>query len=193
MCVNNDCNGCTGCAPVGPMGPAGPKGNAGANGTNGVSVVNSFVSNGVALIGNILYPLNTLVHLLSNGTYLNAGLINVPDPNLIVWQDMILKNGWANGVGILKAQFAIVNGFLHQRGRINFSAATDDNYATMDVGFTGDVYSSGITDKAGVDLELSQEALITINASGDISALGAVATLDGARLILDSIPPISIR
>ena len=191
-----DCGkGCSeGCVPVGPMGPQGPKGDNGTNGINGLSVVASFVSNGVTAIGNVIYPLNTLVHQLSNGSYVNAGLINIPAPATIEWLDMTLINGWANGTGSEAAQYAIFNGFLHLRGRINFSSATGDVFATIaSTGITDDIFTSGITDYAGPNLELDQEALVMINAAGDISALGASSTLDGSRLLLDSIPPISIR
>lgn len=187
--------GCSeGCVPTGPMGPPGPKGDPGTNGTNGISIIASFVSDGVTAIGNVIYPLNTLVHQLSNGTYVNAGLINIPVPATIQWVALPLLNGWTDGAGVLAAMYAIFGGFLHLRGRISFGAATDDQFATIaTAGNTGTIYTSGATDRVDGDLALDQEGLVQLSVGGAISLVGASSTLDGDRLMLDSIPPISIR
>lgn len=193
MC-DEKCGGCSACIPVGPPGPPGIPGTPGRNGNDGRGELAHFVSDGVTPIGDVIYPVNTLVVQYTDLTYQSAGVINIPVPATIQWQDMTLANGWANGVGVLKAQYAIFGGFLHLRGRIDFSSATNDNFATIPgTGITGTIYTSGATDHAGADIELDQEALITIDNAGAISALGATSTLDGSRLILDSIPPISIR
>jgi hypothetical protein len=49
----------------------------GTNGTNGISVTSAAVSDGATPINGTVYDENTLVIGLSNGTYVNAGVIDV--------------------------------------------------------------------------------------------------------------------
>ncbi len=166
-------------------------GTDGTNGTNGNGVSNVYVSDGVTAIGGTVYTVNTVVVLMSTGTYINAGEINLPS---LVWNDITLLNGWTHGTGGNAGKYAVSNGFLYLRGRLTFSSATSDTFATLaGVGNTGTLYTAGFTNHAGSLTELDQPCMITINSTGDISAIGASSLFTGSLLLLDSIPPLSIR
>lgn len=167
-------------------------GTDGTPGTNGTGISNVYVSNGSTAIGGVVYTINTVVVLLSSGIYVNAGVIGLLTPT---WNDITLLNGWTNGAGVNAAKYSIFNGFLYLRGRIDFSSATSDTFATLaGVGNTGTLYSSGATNHAGATfVELDQHSLITLDSIGNISATSTSTVFTGNLLLLDSIPPISIR
>jgi hypothetical protein len=168
------------------------QGEDGSDGSNGTGISNIYVSDGVTAIGGTVYTVNTVVVLLSTGTYINAGEIQLLTPT---WNDITLLNGWTNGTGVNVAQYSVHGGFLYLRGRINFSGASSDQFATLaSVGNTGTLYTSGATDHAGATfLELDQHSLITLDSTGNITATSTSSTFTGTRLLLDSIAPISIR
>jgi len=160
------------------------------DGTNGTGITNVYVSDGVTAIGGTVYTINTLVVLMTTGTYINAGIITITP----TWNPITLLNGWTNGTGVNVAHYSVHGGFLYLRGRIDFTGASDNIFATLaSVGNTGTLYSSAASDKVGTVTELTEIALITLTSGGDISALGASSLFTGTRIILDSIPPISIR
>jgi len=168
------------------------QGTDGTNGTNGTSVSNVYVSDGTTAIGGTVYTINTVVVLLSSGIYINAGEIQLLTPT---WNNITLLNSWTNGTGVNVAQYAVHGGFLYLRGRIDFSAATSDVFATLaGVGNTGTLYSSAATNHAGATFaELDQHSLITLDSIGNITATSTSGSFTGNLLLLDSISPISIR
>lgn len=165
-------------------------GTDGSDGTDGISVVDVTVSDGVAAIGGVVYALNSLIIELSNGTYVNAGIINASP----TWTTITLINGWTSDVGINIAKYSIHGGFLYFRGRLTYTAATNDTFATVaSLGITGNIFTTVGTDHAGANGQLDEIALFLIDSSGNISVSGANSTLTGTRVFLDSVPPISIR
>lgn len=181
-----DCEDCGGGIPAGPIGPQGPQGNDGATGAQGASVIQSFVSNGVTMINGVLYPINTLVQLLSNGEYISAGIIYTVTP--LVWNNLVLINGWTASIGANVPQYAIGNGFLYLRGALIKTDATDDAFASLDAGFT-DTVRAVIS-----DADITTPVFSAFDVSGAASELRIIeytATVQPWRL--DSVGPISIR
>lgn len=171
------------CIPVGPIGPQGPAGQAGQRGSDGLGIRQSYVSDGITPIGNIIYPVNTLVFQMTDYSYQSAGLVFEIAP--LNWIDMVLENGWAtSAVTTQIAQYAISNGFLYMRGFLNGAAATNATFTTIaNMGFSNTA-ASEISEYTGVN-----HKLITAS-SGGLLRIPAYST---AIHVLDTVPPISIR
>lgn len=184
-CTSNKGCGCE--IPLGKQGPQGPQGERGisgfngVNGVDGISVQSEYVSDGTTAIGGTVYPLNTLIMLLSNGTYINAGIIS--PVNDLVWEDLTLLNSWGVAPGFGTPQYAIDNNFIYFRG----------------------VISPGLTDNAfSVPITMSVNALSHIQDTEIASSSPSIFILDtigSARILdfagqdnfmLDTIGPISI-
>lgn len=181
-----DCDDCGGNIPVGEIGPQGPKGDTGATGAAGTSVVQSFVSDGITMINGVLYPINTLVQLLSSGSYISAGVIYTITP--LVWQNLELINGWTASIGANAPQYAIGNGFLYLRGAVIKTGATDDAFASLDAGFTDTVRS------VVSDADVTTPVFSAFDVAGAASELRIIEYTNTSQpWRLDSVGPISIR
>ncbi len=160
-------------------------GEDGTNGTNGVSVSNVYVSDGTTAIGGTTYTINTVVILLSSGTYINAGEIQLLE---LDWQDLTILNGFTAGTGVHKPQYAVHNNLLYQRGTIDASTCGGSTayitYATISAGFTNTIYSN----ISSIDYP-STVTRLEVLAAGDLKIRAAGAL----TWSLDSISPISIR
>lgn len=157
----------------------------GTDGTNGTSVSNVYVSDGTTAIGGTVYTVNTVVVLLSSGTYINAGEIQLLELN---WQDLTILNGFTAGTGVHKPQYAIHNNLLYQRGTIDASTCGGSTayitYASISGGFTDTIYSN----ICSTDYP-STVTRLEVLAAGDLKIRSAGALVWS----LDSISPISIR
>lgn len=164
-------------------------GTDGTPGTNGTGISNVYVSDGSTSIGGTVYTVNTVVVLLSSGTYINAGIIQLLTPT---WNTITPLNSWTAGTGVNAPKYAIYNGFLYLRGTVFYSGATNTTFATLaSVGNTGTLTSSVSTNSVGAANIPS--AIFEIDSTGNVSAYDSSGIPEGTGILLDSIPPISIR
>lgn len=173
------------CIPAGPIGPQGPAGQTGQRGNDGLGIRQSYVSDGITPIGNIIYPANTLVFQMTDLSYQSAGLIYSLAP--LVWVDLVMENGWtttASGT-VDRAQYAISNGMLYLRGVINGVAATQDLFTTIATLGNSDTIATVVSE---YNTPATQK-LMSVYAGGSI----LIGSRSAAPYALDSVPPISIR
>ena len=158
-------------------------GTDGTNGTNGTSVTSVSVSNGITAIGGTVYAINTVVVLLSSGTYVNAGVINLSP----TWTSMTMLNGWSSTT----AAYTIHNGFIYFRGAASAAAATSIIFANITTGLTISVDSTVTTAGSPADTSPDTSQFTIAYTTGNLSIERGL-TIPGTYW-LDSIPPISIR
>lgn len=164
-------------------------GTSGTDGDDGVGISNIYVSDGVTSIGGTVYTVNTVVVLLSSGTFINAGEITLPN---LTWNNITLLNSWTAGIGVNVPQYAVSNGFLYLRGTANHSSATSTTLATLaGVGNTDSIITCVSTNSVGAANIPS--ALLEISSVGTLSCYDSSGLPEGTQILLDSIPPISIR
>ena len=159
-------------------------GTDGDDGTDGTSISNVYVSDGVTAIGGTVYTVNTVLVLLSTGTYINAGEIEMIPPTL-TWTDITMLNRWASGTSTNTAKYAIYNDFLYLRGTIDATLASSGTFCTLPVTNT-----NGITTSIGSTADPNVYRTLTISA---ISHNITITTYGTCTYMLDSVPPISIR
>jgi hypothetical protein len=107
-------------------------GTNGTNGTNGTSVTSAALSDGKTPIGGTVYTSGTLVIGLSDGSYINAGIIDCCTLN---WIEFEPANGWAGKAdaigGVESLYYAIdTQGLVHFRGMMDNALATNANFMT---------------------------------------------------------------
>ena len=159
-------------------------GTDGTVGTNGVGITSVSVSNGTTAIGGTVYAVNTLVVLLTSGTYVNAGLITLSP----TWVAISPLNGWTVSTN---AAYAIHNGFIYFRGTANAAAATSIIFMNHTASFTEAVASTIVT--AGSPPDSSPDiSQFDISYSPVTISIARGLTTPGIYW-LDSVPPISIR
>ena len=156
------------------------QGNNGTNGIDGTGISNVYVSNGVTAIGGTIYTENTLVVLMTTGTYINAGIIQTS----LTWLTLTMVNGWVSGVGVNVAQYAKKDGFLYFRGTIIATAATDATFASIGTTVTTTVSST----IANTVIPAAVHPFDVTNAT-DLR----VRTYGTSTWLLDSVVPISYR
>jgi len=190
MGCNKDKCGCN--IPQGEQGVQGPQGERGAAGANGldgddgaagVSTVNNTVSDGVTEINGTVYPLNTLVVELSDGTFIDAGIIS-PINNL-VWEDITLLNSWVATPGFGTPQYAIDANFLYLRGVIT-PGLTNNAFSIPGISMSANALET-IHDTAN---PAPINSIFILDTGGSVRILNFLATQDD--FMLDSVGPISI-
>jgi len=188
-CKKDNC-GCN--IPVGERGPQGPQGERGVSGANGlngtngqdgVSTVNQTVSDGVTEINGTVYPLNTLVVELSDGTFVDAGIIS-PINNL-VWEDITLLNSWTAAPGFGTPQYAIDNNFVYFRGVIT-PGNTDNAFSIPGISMSANALDC-IHDTT---IPAPINSIFIFDTIGSARILNFGATQND--FMLDSVGPISI-
>lgn len=159
-------------------------GTAGTDGDDGLGISNVFVSDGTTAIGGTVYPVNTLVTFMTNGTYINAGLIVV---NTLSWVTLPLVNGWAaHSKG--PVMYAIDNNnMLHLRGILVDAGTTNVIFANLTMGLSNDTQCV-ISDCDLTTPIMSQMILST----GNTLSITEYA-LGNGNWYLDSMPLISLR
>lgn len=159
-------------------------GEDGTDGTDGISVSNVYVSDGTTAIGGTIYTVNTLIVLLSSGTFINAGEIEMIPPTL-TWTDITMLNGWASGVSTDIAKYAVYNGYLYLRGTVDATLASSSTFCTLPVSNT-----NGIRTSIASTADPNVCRTLTIAA---ISHNLTITTYGTSTYMLDSVPPICIR
>jgi len=164
----------------------------GDDGDDGVSVVNVTVSDGVTQIGGVLYPLNHLVVELSTGSYIDAGLIEVNETP--VWNTLTLLNSWTVGGATNtpsgQCEYTIYKNFIYFRGSLDFAGATSVTFANVPSlgtavgGTTTTSIRSNIVSPGSPSTSVFQ-----ISGSGNLIIIDNL----GSQMLLDSVPPISVR
>ena len=133
----------------------------------------------------VLYPINTLVLELSNGSYINAGLINLPT---LTWTDFVLVNSWT-AVASRTPQYAISSdNILYVRGALNNSSATASIFTNLTMGITAPSLESVISD---CDTTTPVFSEITFSQTNTIAI--TEYTNGNGIWSLDSVNPISLR
>lgn len=126
-CENKCSETTTGCScygngiviPTGAQGEQGEQGPQGLQGDQGVSVSDSIVSDGSTAIGGVVYPLNTVVLELSDGTFLDSGIINV-NVSPLVWNVLPMNGDFTSNPFGFVAEYSIdPYGVLRFRGRVS--------------------------------------------------------------------------
>lgn len=110
-------------------------GTDGTDGEDGISISNVYVSDGKTAIGGTVYTENSVIILLSNGSYVNAGEISLPTQ---AWTNLTLVNSWT-AVSGYTPQYLISNGWIYLRGALNNSSATSQVFAYLTMGLTNEV------------------------------------------------------
>jgi len=187
-----DCNKTScGCKSVpqgeqGVQGPQGERGAAGANGLDGdpgISVVDQTVSDGVTEIGSTVYPLNSLIIELSDGSFIDAGIIS--PINELVWEDITLLNSWTATPGFGTPQYAIDNNFLYLRGVIT-PGLTNNAFSIPGILMSANVLET-IHDTSN---PAPINSIFILDTIGSVRILNFAGTQDD--FMLDSVGPISI-
>lgn len=162
------------------------QGDDGTSGTNGTGVSNVYVSDGVTAIGGTVYTVNTVLVLLSTGSYINAGeieMVNTP----LVWTELTMLNGWASGTTTDIAKYAYHNGILYLRGTVDATLANSGTFASLNgvLNNTNGIRTSiASTEDPNVSRTLTL-AVITQNLT--------ITTYGTKVFMLDSVPPIHNR
>lgn len=172
----------------GDQGPIGAPGRSGLPGEQGSSVSNVQVSDGVTPINGVLYPLNTMVTLLSNGqSIISESQINPLSP--LQWVDITTEGDWTDDTsGTDSAQYAIRDNIVYMRGRVFNPTVgtllTGTTVFTLPFNLRGFLFET-LALRAGSD-ETQRVIVLTS---------GAVIITGGGsqnRYSLDSIPPFYI-
>lgn len=156
------------------------QGTDGTNGTNGTGITSVYVSDGSTAIGGNVYAANTVVVLMTTGTYINAGVIQTA----VSWTNLTMSNGWVSGTGLNVAQYGIKNGFIHFRGTIDAAVATTSTFASIP-----SAVSSTILTTIGDNITPTVVHTFEITSTSDLK----VRTQGTSVYLLDSVTPISIR
>lgn len=178
-----------GCIPVGPMGPQGPAGQPGQRGDQGLGIRQSYVSDGVTPIGNIIYPANTLVFQMTDLTYQSAGIVYSAIAPALTWIDLVMQNGTTAGTGVNKPQYAISNGFLHLRGTIDASTVVVSTAYFAFANIPAGTFSATVTTSISRKDSPSSVCEFDVLTAGDLKIRQGGSDI----WLLDSIVPISIR
>ena len=191
MCDCNSKSNCNCNVPAGPQGPQGPQGDRGVpgfgtdgtDGTDGVSVVAEYVSDGVTPINGTVYVLNTLIMELSDGTFINAGVIS--PINDLVWIEIPLLNSWTATPGYGTPQYAIDNNFVHFRGVI--TPGLTDNAFSIPALTPG---TNVLTSIQNTTIPSSEPSIMILDTIGSVRILDFAG--HQANYMLDSVPALSI-
>lgn len=156
------------------------QGSNGTNGTNGIGIDDVFVSDGTTAIGGNVYAENTVVVLMTDGTYINAGLIQIS----LTWNNLTMINGWVSGTGVNVAKYALRNGFIYFRGTIDATASTSATFATIASAVSatiGATIADNITPATIHTFEITSTSDLKIRTQGT------------STYLLDSVTPIYLR
>jgi len=150
--------------PVGPIGPKGPVGEQGPQGPQGPQGIPG-----------------------ENGQDGKDG-----DSIPLDWQNLTLINDW-NAVNLQTPQFAIRNGLLYLRGKIEQGPTTADGiFANLNPSdFGGPSLSAGLS--TSIASESSPSDVSVLNWANLSKALDIVDWTSSQTWLLDSIPVLSIR